>query len=72
MSRERELLAKGFEKRTPFDEPRLSEVAEMYEEMGYEVVLEPFDPEREDGCSECMKATPDKYKVIYTRKKESV
>jgi len=41
----------------------------MYEEMNFEVHLEPFNPDEETGCTECMKATPDKYKTIFTREK---
>ena len=69
MMREQDLIAQGFKKRTVYDEPRLSEIVEMYEEMGYEVRLVPLDPDSEPGCSECMKVDPDKFKVIFTRKK---
>ena len=41
----------------------------MYEEMDFEVHLEPFNAEEESGCIACMKAMPEKYKTIYTRKK---
>jgi len=69
MTREEELAKKGWKKQTTHDEPRLSDVVEMYEEMNFEVHLEPFNPDEESGCIECMKAMPDKYKTIYTRKK---
>lgn len=68
MTRREELEKQGWERRTTYDEPRLSEIVEMYEETGFEVRLEPFDPDDEDGCTACMKADPDRYKVIYTRK----
>jgi len=64
-----ELEKQGWVKQTTYDEPRLSEIVEMYEEMGFEVRLEPFDPDDETGCSECMKLQPDKYKTVYTREK---
>ncbi len=70
MTREEELKAEGWEKRTTYDEPRLSEIVEMYEEMDFEVRLEPLRPDEEPGCSECMKISPDRYKTIYTRRKE--
>jgi hypothetical protein len=70
MTREEELTRAGWEKQMTFDEPRLSELVEMYEEIGFEVHLEPFHPDEEPGCTECMKADPDKYKTIYTRKRE--
>jgi hypothetical protein len=58
----------GWERQNTYDEPRLSEVVEMYEEIGMEVLLVPFDPDQEPGCAECMKADPDRYKTVYTRK----
>ncbi|MDJ0761957.1 MAG: hypothetical protein QNJ97_03120 [Myxococcota bacterium] len=70
MIRERELIDKGFEKRTVYDEPRLSEIVSMYEEMGFEVVLAPFNPDEVPGCAECMTRDPSRYKVVYTRLKE--
>ncbi len=69
MTREEELARQGWEKQTTHDEPRLSDIVEMYEEMNFEVHLEPFNPDEESGCIECMKATPDKYKTIFTREK---
>lgn len=68
MIREKELARQGWVKKSISDEPRLSELVEIYEEIGFEVHLEPFDPMAESGCSECMKASPSKYKTIYTRK----
>ena len=62
------LVLDGWERQNTLDEPRLSEVAEMYREIGFEVRIEPFDPERESGCTECMKASAEKYKTIYTRR----
>ena len=64
-----ELERQGWVKQTTYDEFRLNEIVETYEEMGFEVKLEPFDPDNETGCSGCMKLQPDKYKTIYTREK---
>ena len=72
MTREKELTCEGWEKQTTFDEPRLSELVEMYKEIGFEVHLEAFHPDEEPGCTECMKADPDRYKTIYTRKPRPV
>jgi hypothetical protein len=69
MTREEELALEGWERQTTYDEPRLSEMIAMYEEIGFEVRLEPLNPDEEPGCTECMKTSPEKYKVIYTRKK---
>jgi hypothetical protein len=67
MTRHEELTAQGWQRQIAYDEPRLSDIVEMYREMGMAVHLEPFDPTTEPGCSECMKAAPEKYMTIYTR-----
>ncbi|MFH1976103.1 MAG: hypothetical protein ABIJ52_11170 [Pseudomonadota bacterium] len=69
MTSKASLTEEGWEMRSTMDEPRLSELIEMYEELDLDVHLEPFDPENETGCSECMKASPERYKTIFTRKK---
>ncbi len=71
MTLENELIRQGWEKQSTHDEPRLSEMVAMYEEIGFEVRLEPFDRLSEPGCTECMKISPEKYKIIYTRKKDA-
>ena len=73
MTREEELKAAGWQRQTTYDEPRLSEMVDLYQELGFEVHLETFDPEAEAGyadCTECMKIAPENYKTIYTRKKD--
>lgn len=70
MARKDELAREGWERQSTYDEPRLSELVEMYEELGFEVHLETFHPEEESGCAECMKVSPEKYKTIYTKKAE--
>lgn len=67
MTREQELLRQGWEKRTTYDEPRLSELAEMYAELGLEVHQEPFDPTDQPDCAECMRQQPERYKTLYVR-----
>jgi hypothetical protein len=62
------LVQEGWERQNTLDDPRLSEVAEMYRETGFEVRFEPFDPDKESGCTECMRASAEKYKTIYTRR----
>jgi hypothetical protein len=64
-----EILNEGWEKRAATDEPRLSELVKLYEELGFEVLLAPFDPDEEPGCSECMRTSSHNYRTIYTRKK---
>ena len=67
MSREHELIQAGWTKQSTHDEPRLSDVVEAHVEMDLEVHLEPFYPEDEQGCTECMRVSPERYKTIYTR-----
>lgn len=63
-----ELVKEGWERRATYDEGRLSELVELYQELGYEVYLKDFDPAEEPGCAECMQLAPENYKTIYTRK----
>ena len=71
MTREEELEREGWEKRFTIDEPRLSEMLEQYKELGFDVLLEPVDISSEE-CTACLKnpAFSQRYKIIYTRKKE--
>lgn len=69
MTSKARLTEEGWEMRLTIDESRLSELVEMYEELGLEVHLEPFNRENETGCTECMNASPERYKTIFTRKK---
>lgn len=69
MTREEELTRQGWARQVTYDEPRLSEMAEIYQNIGLEVHLEPFHPEEEPGCTGCMAAMPERYKTIYTRQK---
>jgi hypothetical protein len=70
ISRDEELKKQGWTRQNIMDEPRLSELVEMYEELGMEVHLEPVNPEELDkDCAECLMKFPDKYKIIYTRPK---
>lgn len=68
LSRVEELYKEGWEKQSTLDEPRLSEVVQTYQEIGFEVLLEPFLPEGEE-CAECMKEAPENYKTVFVRKK---
>jgi hypothetical protein len=68
MSREEELKKEGWEKRFTMDEPRISEMAEQYRELGFEVLIEPVDLSSEE-CLSCIASNPNRYKTLYTRKK---
>ena len=63
------LIKKGWQKQATYDDPRLSEMVQIYEEIGLEVHLEPFHAENETGCTGCMQLMPDRFKTIYTRGK---
>lgn len=69
MDREDELKKEGWEKRFTIDEPRLSEMANEYRELGFEVLIEPFEAETLQ-CSNCYKTSTQQYKTIYIRKKK--
>ena len=66
---EEKLIKEGWQKQTTYDDPRLSEMAEMYQEIGLEIHLEPFNADNETGCAGCMQLMPDLFKTIYTRRK---
>ncbi len=66
MSREEELKKDSWSKRFTIDEPRLSEAVAQYEEIGFEVLLEPVDTSSEE-CTSCLTAVSNRYKTIYTR-----
>jgi hypothetical protein len=70
MTRAEELVAQGWQKQATTDEPRLSEMTEMYAGIGFDVHLEPFHPGQEKGCDGCLAVFPDLYKTIYTRKRK--
>ena len=62
----------GWTERNTIDEPRLSELVELYEELGFEVMLRPVSAdEMTEACSVCVMADPERYKTIYTRPKIS-
>ncbi|MCX8111035.1 MAG: hypothetical protein N3D15_07280 [Syntrophorhabdaceae bacterium] len=75
MTKEAELIKEGWEKRFVTCEPRLSEMVELYREIGFEVRIEPLPSEdelKDEGCSEkgctvCYQADRERYRVIYTR-----
>lgn len=68
---ELEAWIKGWQRRGIYDNPQLTEISKMYEELGFTVRLEPFRPETEAGCNKCIKENPGKYKVLYTKKNDA-
>ncbi len=69
MTPEEELISEAWKKQATYDDPRLSEMVEMYKEIGLAVHLEPFNTANEKGCTGCMALFADQLKTIYTRKK---
>ncbi len=62
---------KGWIRQFMTDEPRLSEAVEEYQELGFEVLVEPMDPREMTGkCTSCLMASSDRYKTIYIRRKK--
>jgi hypothetical protein len=70
MTREQKLAEQGWTRRGTFDEPKLSEVAEMYLELGFEIHLDPLDLEEDVECDACMRSRPELFKTIYTKKSD--
>ena len=71
MSRQDELIQAGWTRQATYDEPRLTEMIEVYEELGFEVRVEPFEPDGQAECEACMAQHPERFKTIYTRKKQT-
>ncbi len=67
--RHRRLLEAGWVRRFTAEEPRLSEMKELYEDMGLEVRVEEAGPEDEQECRGCFDQPgfSERYKTIYTR-----
>jgi hypothetical protein len=71
MSRQEKLESEGWTRQFIAGEPRLSEAVTEYQEMGFEILLEPLDPLEMSGeCSSCLMSAGDRYKVIYTRRRQ--
>lgn len=64
------LIKEGWEKRGIYDEPRLSEICEMYKELGFDVLVFPYEPDYDGLCNQCFDSNFDskKFKVVYTKK----
>jgi hypothetical protein len=68
----------GWKRRSIAVEPRLSEIVEMYEQLGFEVRLEPFDPEdpavADEECTVCLEdpSMAGDVRVVFTRPRQDV
>ncbi|MDP8240958.1 MAG: hypothetical protein P9X24_17855 [Candidatus Hatepunaea meridiana] len=58
----------GWETRSFGQEPRISEMADLYRELGFEVLIEPFTGAECDGCTICFEGEVKPILVVYTRK----
>ena len=64
-----ELEKQGWQLQFTTDEPRLSEVVELYESLGFEVHLEPACTELPlPECATCYEPFCNKYKTIFIRR----
>ena len=61
----------GWVKRTTIDEPRLSEITELYTSLGFEVRVEPVKlDELDEDYKKCYKNIIDELKNVYVRKRK--
>ncbi len=66
-----DMLAAGWERRNLTDPERAQEMAEVYQQGGFEVRLVPLSPlDFGPACSTCAETVCKDYLVIYTRKAE--
>ncbi|GEM_PF-4570716 len=67
-----ELVAEGWERRNVASPDRVDEVRELYESLGFEVLVRPMSPDDFGSkCNECAVTACTSYVVIYTRKKSA-
>ncbi len=71
--RVKELRQGGWEFRFIVDEPRLTEVVELYKELGFEVLIESViitggELTADQDCGHCLLGVKDKVVAIFTRK----
>jgi len=66
------LLVAGWERKSIANEPRLSELIELYQSLNFDVHIESLTPELleviGEECKSCYLDHWDDYKVIFTRK----
>jgi hypothetical protein len=67
--RRRKLLSAGWVRRFTAEEPRVSEMKDVYESLGMEVLVEEAVPEDDQECRGCFDQPgfSERYKTIYTR-----
>ncbi len=67
--REEDLIKDGWEKRGVYSEPRLSEICELYSELGYEVLVISNKVADNGECKVCYdKDNKFDLKTVFTKK----
>ena len=71
LERHKRLIAAGWTRRFTAEEPRLSEMKDLYESLGLEVLATSATPEEGQECADCLDIPgfEGRYKTIYTRGK---
>ncbi len=65
------LEAEGWEQRTVTDPTRITELKDLYTELGFETTTTPLDPESfGDACTSCAVTACSAYVALFTRKKD--
>jgi hypothetical protein len=64
-----ERLAQGWERRFIADDVRVAEMVQLYQELGYETVVDPIRPgDVDEDCGDCRLVAQLRLKMIYTRR----
>lgn len=73
LERHKKLISEGWVRRFTAEEPRLSEMRELYESLGLEVLVESFVAEEGQECQSCFDVEGFEvgYKTLYTKGDES-
>ena len=63
-----ERVAQGWERRFIADDARVAEMVQLYQELGYETVVDPIRPaDVDEDCGDCRLVAQLRLKMIYTR-----
>jgi hypothetical protein len=61
-------IAQGWERRFIADGARVDEMARLYQELGFETVVDPIRPaDVDEDCGDCRLVARLQFKMIYTR-----
>ncbi len=62
---------KDWERGFTIEENRVKEYVELYESIGYDVLIEPATPNEAANCQACFKADFDNLRTIYIKQKKN-